>query len=116
RDRRVTQNSSQYGALPSLSSARGTQSVVGTANRKRGITMSRLEHPLSQEELMAYVDGQLQGSEASKVAEHLHGCSDCAAAVADVRQLSQQMSAWEVEESPSRIAENVLAELNERAS
>ena len=43
--------------------------------------MSRIEHPLSKEELMAYVDGQLQGSEASRVAEHLHGCPDCAAAV-----------------------------------
>src|SRR5438477_2568529 len=77
--------------------------------------MSRLEHPLSKEELMAYVDGQLQGSDASRVAEHRHGCPDCAAAVADARQLSHQMSAWEVEESPERITENVLAELSERA-
>jgi hypothetical protein len=73
--------------------------------------MSRPEHPLSREELMAYVDGQLKGSQAAKVAQHIYGCPDCAAAVVEARQLSQQVTAWKIEEAPERIAERVLAEL-----
>ena len=54
--------------------------------------MSRLEHPLSQEELMAYVDGQLPSGQLSKVAEHVQACPDCAAAIADAKRLSRQMA------------------------
>src|SRR5438552_3058416 len=73
--------------------------------------MSRPEHSLSQEELMAYVDGQLKGAPAARVAQHLYGCPECAAAVANTRQLSGQIAAWKVEDSPQRIAEHVMAEL-----
>jgi hypothetical protein len=77
--------------------------------------MSRLEHPLSSEDLMAYADGEIQGNEAAKVAEHLEVCSECASAIADVKQLSTHMAAWQVEECPEKVAQNVLAESAEKS-
>jgi hypothetical protein len=78
--------------------------------------MSRLEHPLSSEDLMAYADGEIQGSDAEKVAQHLNVCSECASAIADVKQLSSQMASWQVKECPEKVAQNVLAESAERST
>jgi anti-sigma factor RsiW len=73
--------------------------------------MSRLEHPVSQEELMAFVDGQLdEASQVSKVAEHLEVCQECAFVVNDAKRLSGQLAAWKVEDLPERVGENVLGE------
>ena len=57
--------------------------------------MSHREHPLWEEELMPYLDGQLDAAKASEIAEHLETCEDCAAAVADAKRLSQQMTDME---------------------
>jgi hypothetical protein len=76
--------------------------------------MSSLEHPLSSEDLMAYADGEIQAGEASKVAEHLEGCSECAAAIAEMKQLSVQMATWQVEECSEGTGQKVLAELAEK--
>ncbi len=58
---------------------------------------------------MAYADGQLGESEVSKVAIHIQECSQCAAVLAEAKQLSNQLASWEIEEAPQRIAANVLA-------
>jgi Domain of unknown function (DUF4349)/Putative zinc-finger len=76
--------------------------------------MSRIEHPISQEDLMAFVDGQLPAGDASKVMEHLEDCPECAAVISDATQLSRHLQAWKVEEPPERIGEGVLAELRQR--
>src|SRR5262245_42955598 len=73
--------------------------------------MSRVEHPVLQEELMAYVDGDLQERQASKVARHVEQCRPCADAIADARQVSQWMASWDVEESPERITNRVMTEM-----
>ena len=73
--------------------------------------MSRLEHPLSQEELMAYADGQMEAQQAAAAAQHLEGCSECSAVVNDVKRLSMQMAAWQVEECPSAVAQRVQAKV-----
>jgi len=76
--------------------------------------MSRQEHPIWEEELMPYVDGQLDAVKASDIAEHLKTCEDCASVVANAHGLSQQMTAWQVEESPDRMGKRVFAELESR--
>jgi hypothetical protein len=73
--------------------------------------MSGSQHPSWQEELMAYADGELQADHAQRVAVHLQNCSECAQAVAEAKKLSTQMTAWQVEEAPDRLAESVIAEL-----
>jgi anti-sigma factor RsiW len=77
--------------------------------------MSRKEHPIWEDELMPYVDGQLDAVQAASVAEHLESCKDCASSVANTRRLSQQISGWKVEDSSERMKERVLAELTSRS-
>jgi uncharacterized small protein (DUF1192 family) len=73
--------------------------------------MSQKEHPVWEEELMPYFDGQLDAAQASVIEEHLKECQECAAIVADARSQSMQMGAWDVENSPEKMGEPVLAEL-----
>src|SRR6478609_2386979 len=59
--------------------------------------MSRNNHPIEQEELMAYLDGELATDRAVAAAAHLEHCAECQELAADLRKLSQEMMAWEVE-------------------
>jgi uncharacterized small protein (DUF1192 family) len=76
--------------------------------------MNRSTHPVEQEEVMAYLDGELEPQRAATVAEHLDDCADCQALAAQLRGVSQQMMAWQVEPSPARLAERVTAATEER--
>ena len=73
--------------------------------------MSLREHPVWEEELMPYVDGQLDATKASAIAQHLETCEVCATAVADARGMSQQMTAWKVEDFSEEQSKRVLDEL-----
>jgi anti-sigma factor RsiW len=59
--------------------------------------MSKSNHPIEQEELMAYLDGELATDRAVAAAAHLEHCAECEELAADLRKLSQEMMAWEVE-------------------
>jgi hypothetical protein len=61
--------------------------------------MSKSDHPIEQEELMAYLDGELATNRAVAAAAHLERCAECQKMAADLRKMSQEMMAWEVEES-----------------
>ena len=60
-------------------------------------------HPVEPEELMAYLDGELPPARAAEAAEHLESCADCQRLAADLRGVSRQLMAWEVE-APSTLA------------
>ena len=53
-------------------------------------------HPLEQEEVMAYLDGELTDADATRAAEHLHGCRDCQELAADLQSVSRRMAEWQV--------------------
>src|SRR5579864_3913003 len=59
--------------------------------------MSTHNHPIEQEELMAYLDGELATSRAVAAAAHLEHCAECQGLAADLKKLSREMMAWEVE-------------------
>jgi uncharacterized protein DUF4349/putative zinc finger protein len=59
--------------------------------------MSKSKHPIEQEELMAYLDGELATDRAVETAVHMEHCAECQELAADLRKLSQEMMAWEVE-------------------
>jgi hypothetical protein len=59
--------------------------------------MSTHNHPIEQEELMAYLDGELATNRAVAAAAHLEHCAECQEMAADLRKLSQELMAWEVE-------------------
>jgi hypothetical protein len=77
--------------------------------------MSRKEHPVWEEELMPYVDGELEAAQVSGIEEHLKECGECAALVADARGLSRQMATWEVENPSERMGERVFASLEPKS-
>src|ERR1051326_3171761 len=59
--------------------------------------MSNSNHPIEQEELVAYLDGELATERAVAAAAHLEHCTECQEFAADLRKLSQEMMAWGVE-------------------
>jgi hypothetical protein len=60
--------------------------------------MLKSGHPIEPEELMAYLDGELEIARSQMAAEHLERCAECREAAEDFRRVSRAMSAWEVEE------------------
>lgn len=75
--------------------------------------MNHSTHAVEKEELMAYLDGELPVARATAVAVHLEQCAECAALASELRALSQQLAAWQVEPSPARLAERVTAAFEE---
>jgi anti-sigma factor RsiW len=61
--------------------------------------MNRTIHEIEPEEVMAYLDGELEASRASEVAAHIAGCAECSAAAADLRAISGALAKWSVEPS-----------------
>jgi hypothetical protein len=78
--------------------------------------MSKSNHPIEQEELMAYLDGELATNRAVAAAAHLERCAQCQELAADLRELSKEMMAWEMEvaESSSETPDEILAALEKR--
>ena len=76
--------------------------------------MSANTHPIAQEELMAYLDGELPADQAAEALSHLDLCPECQTLVADFRGISQELLAWEVESPEAGIPAQVNAALGER--
>jgi hypothetical protein len=76
--------------------------------------MSTNSHPIEQEELMAYLDGELPTDQATEALSHLELCPECQSLVADFRGVSQELMAWEVESPEVGISSEINAALVER--
>ena len=53
-------------------------------------------HAVPPEELMAYLDGELEPERALVVHAHLANCGSCEALAAELRHTSSDMALWEV--------------------
>ena len=62
-------------------------------------------HPFEQEEVMAYLDGEIPADRAAEIALHMQQCAECQLLAASFRNLSQQLAAWEIESSPAQLTE-----------
>ena len=60
-------------------------------------------HPVTQEEVMAWLDGELPAARAAEIAVHVDACADCDALAGDLRTVSDRVSAWTVELAPSAL-------------
>jgi hypothetical protein len=69
-------------------------------------------HPIDQEEVMAYLDGELPVEQATAVAAHLGNCSDCQRLAADLKQVSEALMSWEIEPASDEIAPAVATALD----
>jgi len=76
--------------------------------------MSMNKHPIEQEEIMAYLDGELLPNEATEALTHLELCKECQNLAADFRGVSQVLVAWEVESTEVGISAEINAALTER--
>ena len=76
--------------------------------------MSTIRHPIEEEELMAYLDGELPADQATEALSHLELCPECQTLVADFRSVSQELMAWEVESPEVGISSEIKAALGER--
>lgn len=76
--------------------------------------MSTNRHPIEQEELMAYLDGELAADQATEALSHLELCAECQTLATDFRGVSQELMAWEVESPAVGIPSEINAALKER--
>ena len=71
--------------------------------------MTSSTHSFEQEEVMAYLDGELSADRAVSVAAHLRECTECAALAEQMRGVSSQLSNWSVEAAPASLTKNLEA-------
>jgi hypothetical protein len=76
--------------------------------------MGQSNHPIEQEELMAYLDGELSPDRAAAAVAHLERCSECQRLTTILRDVSQNLVAWEVGSSSPRILPAITVALEER--
>ena len=72
--------------------------------------MNTAAHPVSPEDVMALLDGELSGAGAEVVSTHLAQCEECAALAAQFRETSQWFAQWAVPAVPSQM-ESAIGEL-----
>jgi Domain of unknown function (DUF4349) len=77
--------------------------------------MQRTNHPIEQEELMAYLDGELPVDLAGFAAGHLEHCRECQGIAADLQKVSRRMMDWQVEPVSQEIGPVSVAALREAA-
>jgi hypothetical protein len=71
--------------------------------------MNSSTHPYEQEEVMAYLDGELSADRASGVAAHLRECAECAELADQMRGVSIHLANWSVEPTPASLASGLEA-------
>jgi hypothetical protein len=78
--------------------------------------MQENTHLLEQDEVMAYLDGELTNEAAAKAAEHLRECRECQELAADLQSVSRQMSSWQIDPGEQNItpAPGIVTALQER--
>ncbi|HEY4740486.1 MAG TPA: DUF4349 domain-containing protein [Candidatus Acidoferrales bacterium] len=72
-------------------------------------------HEVEQEEVMAYLDGELSPSRSFEVATHLEHCSGCAALALELRGISDKTSNWNVGVPSESLGKNISRAVDQRA-
>jgi hypothetical protein len=70
------------------------------------------QHAFDAEEVMDYLDGELEARRAAELAAHLVSCSECQEVAQGFRALSERMLSFEVEHPSAEMNETVLAALD----
>src|SRR5580692_5126982 len=71
-----------------------------------------IQHAFDAEEVMAYLDGELEPQRAAMLAGHLEHCAECQGVARVMRSVSGQMLNFEIEPMPEGVTAAVVAELN----
>ncbi len=78
--------------------------------------MPKTNHPIEQEELMAYLDGELPVERAGFAAGHLEHCRECQGIAADLQGVSRRLMDWQVEPVSEDTGPVLAAALREAAA
>src|SRR6202041_3690731 len=70
------------------------------------------QHAFDAEEVMAYLDGELEARRAAALAAHLVSCSECQEVAQGFRALSERMPSFEVEHPSAGMNETGFAALD----
>lgn len=65
-------------------------------------------HPIAEEELMAYLDGELPSARAATTAAHLEHCRECQALAADLQGISHQLMEWQIDQPDSALRDELV--------
>ena len=74
--------------------------------------MTKPNHMVEPEELMAYLDGELSAEQALDTAAHLEHCRECQKLAAELKEVSEMLVAWEVEEVEEGLPDRIASELD----
>jgi hypothetical protein len=69
------------------------------------------QHAFDPEEVMAYLDGELEWQRAAALAEHLAHCRECEALAAQFRNVAVRLLEFQIESAPSELNATVLRAL-----
>jgi type IV pilus assembly protein PilA len=78
--------------------------------------MSTTTHPFAPEEIMALLDGELPADRAEALSAHIDQCAECSTLGDGLRGLSRQMTGWQVQLVPERLAGRVAAATAENST
>jgi len=71
-----------------------------------------VQHAFYAEEVMAYLDGELEPKRAAALAGHLEHCVECQSLAKELRLVSGRMLDFEIEPAPPGVTAAVVTELN----
>jgi hypothetical protein len=69
--------------------------------------MNLTAHPVTPEDVMAFLDGELSAAEVRAVSAHLDECSECAKILSQFHILSRSLSEWAVETAPAKLETSI---------
>jgi Domain of unknown function (DUF4349)/Putative zinc-finger len=72
-----------------------------------------VQHAFDVEEIMAYLDGELEPQRAAALAAHLVGCGECQEVAKSFRAVSERILSLEIEPSPTNMSDVVRKALSE---
>lgn len=75
-----------------------------------------MTHPIREEELMAYLDGELPAERAAIAAAHLEHCRECQALAADLQNVSRQLLEWQIDQREFAMNQQLVSALQETGS
>lgn len=71
--------------------------------------MITTQHPVTGEDLMAFLDGELEAAQAQAIATHVDHCQDCKRAVEELHATSASLHCWSVPDAPASLDEAILS-------
>jgi anti-sigma factor RsiW len=71
-------------------------------------------HNVAPEDLMAYLEGELPVEHAAEIAAHLPECRECQILAAELKSVSEGLTAWTIESKEPQISPGLAEALDER--